>query len=179
MKTSKMIAAIGLVACILSASGAEQIQGAFGIRFGQEFTPSQAVKIRKTKAGDPMYQFVPKAPYEAFTTYYVLTTPTSNSVYCIWAIGPQCEKADAIAQQAVLMKLLREKYGEIEKPELPSEVIERRQRIKNYPREVSCFVGGISSFSNLEIQYLDTRLEELAEKERIEAKAATVDAVGL
>ena len=79
-----------------------------------------------------------------------------------------CEK-----EQALIMAIIKKKYGEIIKNPLSS-----RQVIIQGNRAVSTECRGLFDV-RLIISYLDTKLSELAENERIELESSNVDSSGL
>ena len=79
-----------------------------------------------------------------------------------------CEK-----EQALIMAIIKKKYGEIVKDKLSS-----TQIITQGNRTVGTRCSGLFDVT-LGIFYLDSKLEELAENERIEPESSKVDSSGL
>lgn len=160
-----------------SAEAEDKITGAFGIKLGQVFDPSDAIGKGSLTDGTPMYKFTPKKKFRSFSNYYVLITPKTHKVYAIWGIGnmendPSCKK-----EQALVMAILQKKYGKVEKDQLFSSLYDIKQ-INQGNRYVLTKCSGFSDVS-LDIRYKDKKLETLAENERILLESEKVDSSGL
>ncbi len=64
-----------------------KIDGAFGMRLGEVFNPAAAIGESSTTAKETMYEFAPSEPFRSFKRYFLLLTPKTHRIYCIWAIG--------------------------------------------------------------------------------------------
>lgn len=174
----------GLIALMgafsFSASAAEMIQGAFGKKLGDKFDPASAIGTKKTASGTPMYQFNPESPFRSFSKYYVMITPATQKIYCIWGTG-NVESTDIGKQeQAVLMSLLKDKYGSAEQPGIFDDLDDSR-RFSQGNRYILTKVTGLDGLEpvKIEIRYYDKPLQKLAEKERVDTEKTKVDKSGL
>jgi hypothetical protein len=160
-----------------SVSAEEKITGAFGLELGQTFTPQDAIGEGSLTDGTPMYQFSPKKKFRSFSRYYALITPKTNKVYSIWGMGnmennPSCKK-----EQALIMAILKKKYGKEEKGQLFSSLNDIKE-IDQGNRYVLTKCSGFVDVS-LDIRYEDKELEQQAENERIILESEKVDSSGL
>lgn len=182
LQQSNMKIFIGWIClCLVSASalaeGTNKIDGAFGISLGDSFVETNAIGKNETTSGEPMYQFEPKNPHEAFTRYYVLTTPKTKKVYCIWAIAPAIELEKAKFNQDVVFKALTNKYGPGEKQGL-FETMSDLKQIDQGNRYITVNVSGFGS-GQLNLRYYDKALRDIAESERIAIESEKKDNSGL
>jgi formylglycine-generating enzyme required for sulfatase activity len=154
-----------------------KISEAFGMKLGDVFDPTKALGQSKLEDGTPMYQFSPTQAFRSFTEYYVMITPQTNKIYCIWAQGPFDNPEMAKKEQALVMELLKEKYGDKQKQGL-FDSIGDVMRIDDGNRYIITKVSGFST-ATLDIRYYDTELQKLAEQERLKIEATKVNATGL
>ncbi|MES2706110.1 MAG: hypothetical protein V4726_05840 [Verrucomicrobiota bacterium] len=163
---------------ILSAASAqEKIESAFGKKLGDAFDVKKAVGKGALTDGTPMFQFAPEKPFRSLKKYFVLVTPTTNKIYCIWAIGGAANTEAGKKEQAVIMALLEKKYGAPVKPDLSDNLYDLKKIIQG-ERMVMTKVTGITDVT-LELRYWDFALKEVAEKERIAIEAAKAGGDGL
>jgi len=86
----------------LSLFAKEEIDGAFGIKFGQEFPSSSELTVR----------FDPELPLEGFNIYEYTVTPISKQVHSIRAYLTKNKHSEHSLEQCYdLEKLLNSKYG--------------------------------------------------------------------
>lgn len=142
----------------------EKVEGAFGKKLGTIFNPAQARYVAKLVDGTPMYEFTPSTGFRSFNRYYVLITPTTQKIYCIAAMGHFDSREAAKSEQAVIMEILRQKYGETES-EQPFELDDDKRIVKGRCHIVTSITGYGDVY--LKIQYIDGVLALLAEKERL------------
>ena len=163
-----------------SASAAEKIEGAFGKKLGDPFDPATAIGKSKLSDGTPMYQFSPEKGFRSFTKYYVLITPTTQKIYCIWGTGDVASTEIGKKEQAVVMELLKEKYGVAEKPGLFDD-LEDARRVDQGDRYILSKISGLDGLEKvkMDLRYYDKDLKKLAEKERIAGETKKIDKGGL
>lgn len=155
----------------------EKIDGAFGMKLGDVLQPANVIGKSETTDGTPMYEFSPSKPFRSFTNYYVLITPTTHKIYEVWGIGSVANTETGKNEQALIMELLQKKYGAGEKPGI-MDTIGDAKRISQGTRHVVTKINGLFDVK-LEIRYIDTELEDVAEKERIASEKQKVDPSGL
>ncbi len=158
-------------------AAADPIEGAFGMTLGSEFDTSTAIGKNSLTDGTPMYQFAPESPFRSLSSYYVLITPKTRRIYSIWAIGSFPNDESAKKEQAVIMELLTQKYGQ-GKGDNPFMSFADVKQIDQGDRSVLTKVSGFMD-ATLDLRYYDDTLRELAEKERLEIEASKADARGL
>jgi len=90
---------------------ANQIDGAFGFKFGEVFDPSTALEKRPVSAGGYLYVVKPPSPNELFSDYFLVITPKSHKIVGIWANRSYKDRTEALEKQAVLKPILEGKYG--------------------------------------------------------------------
>ena len=155
----------------------EKIDGAFGKRLGDVFLPTQAIGTSKLTDGTPMYEFATPTGFRSFKRYYVMVTPTTHKIYSIWGIGSAENTQAGQKEQAVIMELLRQKYGTAEKAGL-FDTMGDIKRVTQADRYVITKITGFTDVT-LEIRYCDGELEKLAEKERLASEVQKADKTGL
>lgn len=155
----------------------EKIEGAFGKRLGDIFHPAQAVGTSKLTDGTPMYEFATTTGFRSFKRYYVMVTPTTHKIYSIWGIGSVENTEAGKKEQAVIMELLRQKYGVAEKEGL----FDSLGDVKRVTQRDRYVVTKLTGFANvtIEIRYYDQQMEKLAEKERLASEVQRADKTGL
>jgi hypothetical protein len=160
-----------------SPAAPDNIEGAFGKKLGEVFNPDYAIGTSKLTDGTPMYEFSTPNGFRSFKRYYVMITPTTHKIYSIWGVGSVENTEAGQKEQAVLMELLRQKYGSEEK----QGVFDTIGDVKRIDRGNRYIVTKISGFSDvtLDIRYYDGDLAKLAEKERLATEAKTADKSGL
>jgi hypothetical protein len=177
MKHIKYILALFAFCLVSHLQAQEAITEAFGMKLGSNFDPSTAIGMSKLTDGTPMYQFAPDKTFRSFQKYYVMITPQSKKIFCIWATGPFENTPTAKKEQDLIMELLKKKYGEKQKEGLLDSIGDI-SRIDNGNRYIITKVSGFMN-ATLDIRYYDTELEKLAEKERLTLEASKVDSGGL
>ena len=95
----------GISFSIFSAFGADRIEGAFGKKLGDTFDPASAIGTSQLTDGTPMYEFSTTHGFRSFKRYYVLITPTTRKIYCIWGIGSAENTKSGQKEQALIMEI--------------------------------------------------------------------------
>ena len=173
--TTILLVATAAVACAQPTT--ERIEGAFGMKLGDVFDPAKATGKGSLTDGTPMYQFAPQKPFRSFKRYFVMITPKTNRIYSIWGIGDFENTPTAQKEQALIMEILKQKYGDKKKEGLLEAMTDAKQ-IDQGDRSVMVKVSGMMDVT-LEIRYYDDTLKDVAEKERLEIEAKKVDSSGL
>src|SRR5687768_2659483 len=107
MKMSLLTLSLSVFAC--TAIGAENIEGAFGVKLGDVFAPKKAPI---TGYDFPAYEFTPEKPNSAFSTYLVFITPNTHRIFRIMALGLAPDAETALKQSKAIGAVLHQKYGE-------------------------------------------------------------------
>ncbi|MGA3164256.1 MAG: hypothetical protein ABSD77_08715 [Verrucomicrobiota bacterium] len=165
------------IVATFSAIGADKIEGAFGKKLGDVFYPASAIGTSKLTDGTPMYQFSTTNGFRSFKTYYVMITPTTHKIYSIWGIGPVENTEAGQKEQAVVMELLKKKYGVEEKQGI-FDTMGDVKRIDQGNRYIITKLTGFMDVT-IDIRYYDSDLEKLAETERLAAETKKADDSGL
>ena len=177
MKTKAflILASVLLAPVSTSLSAEEKITGAFGLKLGQILS-SQMIKTSElafTYKSDNMYSFSPDKKFRSFSTYMIAITPKTRRIYAISAIGGMDDDSTCEKEQALIMAIIKKKYGgEIEKDELSG-----LQGIVQGNRAIGIECRRL--YNVTVIIYADRKLAELAENERIELEISNVDSSGL
>ena len=168
-------------ACLLVSASAihaeDKIEGAFGKKLGATFSASDSIGKGALTDGTTMYRFQPESPFRSLTEYYVLTTPSTNRIYCIWAQGPTENTASAKKEQAVLMELLQQKYGQAQRPGAFDAMTDLKQISQGSRYIVTKVTGFVKPM--LEVRYYDSELSKAAEQERLSIEAKKASSSGL
>jgi hypothetical protein len=160
--------------CCLCAGAAEKIGTAFGRTLGEVFDFKAVTATNVFKGSPVQYSFSPTNGFRTFNSYHVLITPISHRIYCIAGDGLM-DRFALRNEQNLLMYLLREKYGTGEVGSIEGPNAKRSVCLGN--RCISTFI--LQSDFSLHIQYVDTELEDVAEKERIQIESLKIDKSGL
>ena len=184
MKTKAflILASVLLAPVSTALSAEEKITGAFGLKLGQILS-SQMIETSElafTYKGDDTYSFSPEKEFRSFSTYMVKITPKTRKIYSISAEGNIRSASACGKEQALIMAIIKKKYGEVnELSSLLSSLISWAE-IKIITQGNRRSVGTRCSISDtLEIVYSDLKLADLAENERIELESSKVDSSGL
>lgn len=177
MKTILVVFMANIVFFHLTSLGQEKISGAFGMTIGEAFDPATAIGESELTDGTPLYRFTPEIEFRSFTRYFVMITPKTKKIYAIWATGPFKNTETAKKEQALVMEILRQKYGELKEPGL-FDAMGDVLMIDHGDRYIVTKISGFTDIT-FDIRYYDRELKELAEKERLELEAAKVDSSGL
>jgi len=161
----------------VKASEPEAIEGAFGKKLGEVFNPASAMDTSKLTDGTPLYEFSTPNGFRSFTRYYVMITPTTHRIYSIWGIGSIESTQAGQKEQAVIMELLKQKYGTDEKQGL-FDTMGDVKRIDQGNRHIITKISGFTDVT-LDLRYYDGDLEKLAEKERLASEVQNADKTGL
>jgi hypothetical protein len=167
---------------IANTHGEQKIMGAFGIQLGDYFDTSSAIGTGELEDGTPMYQFSPEKKFRSFDDYYVLITPKTHKIYGIWGIGTAENSQKCEKEQALIMDLLKKKYGVKEKEGF-FDPVTGAKNIDQGNRDVTVKCSGFRDMSfvdmSINIRYYDRELKKLAEEERLEIVSSKVDDSGL
>jgi hypothetical protein len=175
LRTGILFACISAVA--LSAFATDKIESAFGKKLGDVFEPSSAVGTSKLTDGTPMYEFSTTNGFRSFKRYYVLITPTTHRIYSIWGIGSVDNTAAGQKEQAVIMEILKEKYGSEAKQGLLDSIGDVK-RVSQGNRYIVTKLTGFTDVT-LDIRYYDEDVEKAAEEERLADETKKADKSGL
>ncbi len=160
-----------LILTTIPLAASEKIEGAFGQKIGDVFDLSTAVSTNTWVDGRVFYGIRPQEPYEAFTKYRVLVTPTTKRIYCITAEGEPGHLLAAKRMQNTVMYFLSKKYGAESK--VASSLDERT--ICDGDMCVRTFlIDGV-----LKIEYTSQSLATTAAKELLERDVKAVNPKGL
>ena len=133
----------------LSLFAKEEIDGAFGIKFGQEFPNSYELTV----------EFNPELPLEVFNIYEYTVTPISKQVHSIRAYRTNNKYSEHSLQQCYdLAQLLNSKYG-------PA-VVDKYLDSNGNSIQLIC-PSPLVRLGPHEIKIVSKDLLELAEEERI------------
>ena len=196
MKTKAflILASVLLALVSTSLSAEEKITGAFGVKLGQildsqfvdRISPNQTALLKlgqkldyqfiqgKRSNNKYTYIFYPDKKFRSFSNYIFSITPKTRKIYSIFAWGDMDDDSTCEKEQTLIMAIIKKKYGEIVKNPFSTS----RQDIIQGNRAVSTECTGLFDKS-LSILYLDSKLGELAEIERIELESSKVESSGL
>jgi hypothetical protein len=150
-----------------------EIEGAFGEKLGDAFDPDSAADTNSLTDGTILYEFSPPANFRSFEHYYVMITPQSHKIYGITAMGNFDNTDQAKKEQAVVMEILKEKYGP-EQVQGISDAMDNVERITQGNRYVLTKVSGFTD-GTLDLRYYDSDLAQVAEQERIAGEVQNTD----
>lgn len=196
MKTKAflILASVLLAPVSTSLSAEEKITGAFGVKLGQildsqfvdRISPNQTALLKlgqkldyqfiqgkRSKNNKYTYIFYPDKKFPSFSNYIFSITPKTRKIYSISAIGDMDDDSTCEKEQALIMAIIKKKYGEIRKNKLSG-----LQAIMQGNRSVATQCSGLFDVT-LSITYIDSKLSDLAENERIELESSKVDSSGL
>lgn len=159
-----LLALLILCATVPPAAAEERIPGAFGVRFGDLFTPDAASETASLNDRIPLYQFTPEEPHRFLNRYYVEVTPETHMVYSIWGYGPDRGFATCQAEQTELLSELQPLYGKVRK-RLFFAPVEGDKRIEQKDRNILVKCTGHNA-EKLLVRFTDRQLKEKAERER-------------
>jgi hypothetical protein len=117
IKLQKFPLILIIVFLSIAAFAADKIEGAFGMKLGDTFDPSSAIRILEGKDGIPSYQFNPTNVFRSFKNYFVMVTPKTHQIYSIWAVGKIDDLRAGKEEQAKVMELIRKQFGKNETDE--------------------------------------------------------------
>ena len=150
-----------------------KIEGAFGEKLGDEFNPDSATDTNSLSDGTLIYEFSPPANFRSFDHYYVMITPQSHKIYGIVASGSFDNTDKARNEQAVVMEILKEKYGP-EDAQGVADAVDNVERITQGTRLVTTKVSGLTD-GRLDLRYFDSDLVQTAEQERVSTEVQNTD----
>ena len=143
----------------LSLFAKEEIDGAFGIKFGQEFPNSYELTV----------EFNPEIPLEGFNIYEYTVTPISKQVHSIRAYLTNDNFSEQSMQQCYdFMKLLGTKYPEGSANSESGIYISVKEYLDSKGNSIKlvCHKVPMTTGPN-EIKVISKDLLELAEEERL------------
>jgi hypothetical protein len=154
----------------------DQIDGAFGFKFGEVYDKDKALGTVKTTAGDPLYQANPPTKNSSFDVYYVAITPKSDRVYHVWAQGKVGSMDEGVLLQENLVKMLEGKY-KLRRGLMDSEDARiLMQDDKLITIKAARYPDG--SY-RVDLKYYDSKLEKKAKEEADSGKKVPADTKGL
>lgn len=160
-----------------SVPATDKIEAAFGRELGAYYDPSFAAGTSTLTDGTPLYEFNPASGFRSFDHYYVLITPKTHRIYSIWATESLNNMEMAKKEQAVVMEMLKEKYGAPSAPGL-ADIMASVQQIDQGSRYVLTRIDDNADVT-LSIRYDDNDIEKIAEQERIADQIQKTDKTGL
>jgi len=165
---------------VAAATNQQEITGAFGVVLGTKVNLPQWKKTAETTDNKPLYGFTPRNPLQGFTHYYFKATPKTGIIYCVYAQSDCEDTAACRNRQAVILDLLRKKYGEKAEQNL-YDTLSDREVITRGTRNIQLKCTGIDGIGRvtLNLFYTDDDLEKQAEKERVELEGKTINGSGL
>ena len=122
IKACLILASVLLASVSTALSAEEEITGAFGLKLGQILS-SRTIKTSElafTHESDDTYSFSPDKKFRSFSTYAIRITPKTRRIYTIFAMGGMDDDSTCEKEQALIMAILKQKYGEIVKDALSS-----------------------------------------------------------
>lgn len=148
--------ALILSALTFTAAGKENIEGAFGLKFGDVFEPKTAPVSYYNSAA---YEFEPEKPSSSFTKYVVFITPNTRRIFRIMAIGQGSDSETAVKRSKALGALLHQKYGDgVQRQGAPI--------VQGEKRQILVSVGENKSANEFRVIYQDTALQGQAVEEQ-------------
>ncbi len=99
---------------------ANQIEGAFGLKFGDTFDTTKGVFVEPTVWGEfpvpvdehyVVYKFTPQKPLPPFESYYIKITPKTHKICSIFAVARENLPDEKKEQLDVVVAALSNKYG--------------------------------------------------------------------
>ncbi len=145
-----------------SADGSQQkIESAFGQTFGKEVVGGLEEKRRN---GLVNISYNPREKFRGFGNYNVMVTPLTRKVY--WIDGSQTfnSKAEALEEQANVLKIYGGTYaGRFKKA--PASLHENSYTLFQKDRAVSVSVDEVDSKYEVKITFIDDRLLDQSKKE--------------
>ncbi len=154
----------------------EEIEGAFGFKFGQVFDPSKSLGTSKNTAGEILYRVNPPTPNPTFENYYIEVTPDTKKIFHVWAQAKISSDAEAKIRRDSLAQAIIAKY-QAQKGMLDSEFArilvqgDTTVIIKTYPNPG----GGIL----LDLRYKNENLAKEGRTEAVGKDAKKMDTKGL
>ena len=184
IKACLILASVLFASVSTALSAEEEITGAFGIKLGQilSWQMIRDSELAFTHGIDNMYSFYPEKKFRSFSFYSIAITPKTRRIYNIFASGDMDDDSTCEKEQALIMAILKQKYGEVDKLSSALASLDPHyinpQIIEQGDRKVGTVCSRLPDV-DLSISYSDSRLSELAENERIELESSKVDSSGL
>ncbi len=164
-----------LVSTIISF--AQEITGAFGIKFGSLLKELNVIKASKTTDGDPLYMIDPPIKLKLLTEYYVMVTPISKKIYSVWGIDKKLKEKECITSLEAILKALERKY-KTKRKEIFS-FFDTNYMISKGKVYVHVRCSNELTDYTLYVQYYHRDLMEQAKQESIRLKSQQIDDSGL
>ncbi|HEY1169885.1 MAG TPA: hypothetical protein VGH19_00830 [Verrucomicrobiae bacterium] len=154
-----------------------EIEGAFGLKFGEVFNPTKALATAKTTSGEVMYKVKPPTPNAYFDTYLIMITPDTKRIFEIWAMGPVPSESEGKIRRDSLVKAIEAKY-QTKKNLFDSEFARMMiQGDKTVTVKTSRQLSGAGY--QLELRYKDGALAKEGRGEAVDRNIKNVDNKGL
>ncbi len=154
----------------------EEIEGAFGIKFGQVFDPATTLGKVTSSSGEVLYALKVPTPNPFFELYFVEITPKTKRIFQIWAQGKVPSLAEGKVRQDSLAKTLEAKY-QTKRGLLDSDFARLlMQGEKTITVKTSRQLDG--SFM-LDLKYLDQKIKDEGRKEAVDGDVKNVNTKGL
>jgi len=168
-----ILAILTAITFATTALAADKIEGAFGLRLGDSFEPSgRRLVVEGVTDTEDAFEFVPKKPNPAFSTYVVFITPNTHRIYRILAISKPADSALANEQSNIIIALLHRKYG-------AGPFRGGQFTISQESRNVTVTIWSAGSQVSLRADYRDETLVTQASEERLDNKLKGANADGL
>ncbi len=138
-----------------------KIESAFGQTLGKEVVGGLEEKRRN---GLVNISYEPREKFRGFGNYNVMVTPLSRKVYWIDGFQTFNSKAEALEEQAAILKIYEEAYaGRFKKA--PASLHENSYTLFQKDRAVSVSVDEVDSKYEVKITFIDDRLLDQSKKE--------------
>ena len=163
-----------LTACLFNQlNAAERIEGAFGLKFGDVFDVKKAKGEVLLIGNNKAYYFSPQNPINGIAEYYAAITPKTHKVAAIVAVGKFSSELRGFGAANVLIPILEKKYGS-------GTFRDSKFSLSQGLRDISIDVDREKDdTATLMIQYTDSDMMDMAEKERIEIEQEKINTGGL
>jgi hypothetical protein len=160
-------------ACISPQSGADSIEGAFGILLGQTVVVEQKADVFWTINDHlvPSYNFSSKAKKTPpFDVINVLITPKTSRVFSITAKSQQ-SLDDCERQEQAVLQVLKAKYGK-PKQQIQSHLFLQEDR----SIELWCYMNDLSiKYTDKTMEKEEKREYEIVEREKLLKNKSRID----
>ncbi len=165
------------ISMLAAFSFAQEITGAFGIKFGSSLSELKVIGTSKTTDGDTLYMVDPPIKIKALSEYYVMATPISKKVFSIWGLDEKLQKSECLTRLKAILSALERKY-KIKREKMLS-IFDENYGVKKGNVEVHVRCSDEFTDYTLYVQYYHNSLMEQAEKEKIRLKSKEIDESGL
>lgn len=154
----------------------EEIEGAFGLKFGSVIDPSKAIATVKSSSGETLYQVKSPTPNSYFDKYYVAVTPDTKKIYLIWVIGPVRSEAEGKVRRDSLAKTIESKY-QMQRDMLDTEfarILRKGDKLISLKTSYQSGAG-----YQLEVRYTNLTLQKASRGEAVDRNMKNLDSKGL